>query len=202
MASELLHADDTPIRVLDRSRKDKGLGKGVKQGRIWTYVRDQRPWAVRTRRARSTTSRPTERANIPESTWPAAAVSFKPTPIPASRNYTSGGPMAPRSSVRQRAGRICAAISTTSGHPPDPKSRRRPWTGSASSTTSSARSPASPPRFGAPFGRRRASRWSRRSAPGPSASSRAFPARATLPRPSAMAWAGGTPSACSSTTGA
>jgi transposase len=45
MASDLLHADDTPIRVLDRSRKDKGLGKGIKQGRIWTYVRDQRPWA-------------------------------------------------------------------------------------------------------------------------------------------------------------
>ena len=43
MSSDLL--DDTPIRVLDRSRRDKGLGKGVKQGRIWTYVRDQRPWA-------------------------------------------------------------------------------------------------------------------------------------------------------------
>lgn len=45
MASDLLHCDDTPIRVLDRSRRDKGLGKGVKQGRIWAYVRDQRPWA-------------------------------------------------------------------------------------------------------------------------------------------------------------
>ncbi len=45
MASDLLHADDTPIRVLDRSKRDKGLGKGVKQGRIWAYVRDQRPWA-------------------------------------------------------------------------------------------------------------------------------------------------------------
>lgn len=45
MASDLLHADDTPIRVLDRSAKSKGLGKGVKQGRIWVYVRDQRPWA-------------------------------------------------------------------------------------------------------------------------------------------------------------
>ncbi|MEL6885312.1 MAG: IS66 family transposase [Pseudomonadota bacterium] len=45
MASDVLHADDTPIRVLDRSAKSKGLGKGVKQGRIWTYVRDQRPWA-------------------------------------------------------------------------------------------------------------------------------------------------------------
>jgi hypothetical protein len=45
MGSDLLHADDTPIRVLDRSRREKGLGKGVKQGRIWAYVRDQRPWA-------------------------------------------------------------------------------------------------------------------------------------------------------------
>ncbi len=45
MSSSILHADDTPIRVLDRSRRDKGLGKGVKKGRIWAYVRDQRPWA-------------------------------------------------------------------------------------------------------------------------------------------------------------
>ncbi len=45
MASDLLHADDTPIRVLDRSRRDRGLGKGVKKGRLWAYVRDQRPWA-------------------------------------------------------------------------------------------------------------------------------------------------------------
>lgn len=45
MASDLLHADDTSIRVLDRSLRDKGLGKGVKKGRIWAYVRDQRPWA-------------------------------------------------------------------------------------------------------------------------------------------------------------
>ena len=45
MGSDLLHADDTPIRVLDRSMRDKGPGKGVRQGRIWAYVRDQRPWA-------------------------------------------------------------------------------------------------------------------------------------------------------------
>ena len=45
MGSDLLHADDTPIRVLDRSLRDKGLGKGVRQGRVWAYVRDQRPWA-------------------------------------------------------------------------------------------------------------------------------------------------------------
>ena len=45
MGSDLLHADDTPIRVLDRSLRDKNLGKGVKKGRIWADVRDQRPWA-------------------------------------------------------------------------------------------------------------------------------------------------------------
>ena len=28
MASDLLHADDTPIRVLDKSLRDRGLGKG------------------------------------------------------------------------------------------------------------------------------------------------------------------------------
>ena len=45
MGSDLLHADDTPTRVLDRSLRDKGLGKGVRQGRVWAYVRNQRPWA-------------------------------------------------------------------------------------------------------------------------------------------------------------
>ncbi len=39
-----LHADDTPVRVLDQARRLEGLGKGVKEGRIWTYLRDDRPW--------------------------------------------------------------------------------------------------------------------------------------------------------------
>ncbi len=45
MASSVLHADDTPIRVLDRSSRNRALGKAVKQGRVWAYVRDQRPWS-------------------------------------------------------------------------------------------------------------------------------------------------------------
>jgi transposase len=49
MASDLLHADDTPIRVLDRSLRNPSvsgnLGKGVRKGRIWAYILDQRPWA-------------------------------------------------------------------------------------------------------------------------------------------------------------
>lgn len=48
-SSDRLHTDDTPIRVLDPARKAPGkerCGKerGVKEGRIWTYVRDDRPW--------------------------------------------------------------------------------------------------------------------------------------------------------------
>jgi len=38
MASEVLHGDDTPVPVLD-----PGRGK-TKTGRIWTYVRDERPY--------------------------------------------------------------------------------------------------------------------------------------------------------------
>jgi|TARA_R110002126_G_scaffold38489_2_gene114921 transposase len=41
IGSHLLQADDTPIKMLDLSRHDKRLGKGVKLGRIWTYVRDK-----------------------------------------------------------------------------------------------------------------------------------------------------------------
>lgn len=45
LGSDTLHADDTPIRVLDPEGRAKGIGKGVMQGRIWGYVCDQRPWA-------------------------------------------------------------------------------------------------------------------------------------------------------------
>ena len=44
LASDRLHADDTPVRVLDPSKRIDGIGKGVKEGRIRTYVRDDRSW--------------------------------------------------------------------------------------------------------------------------------------------------------------
>ncbi len=43
LSSDRLHADDTPIRVLDPKVKAAGKDRGVKEGRIWTYVRDDRP---------------------------------------------------------------------------------------------------------------------------------------------------------------
>jgi transposase len=45
MSADRLHADDTPIRVLDpRAPKTAGKTRAVKEGRIWVYVRDHRPW--------------------------------------------------------------------------------------------------------------------------------------------------------------
>ena len=45
-ASDRIHADDTPIRVLDpRKKRVEGLARGVKEGRVWVYVKDDRPWA-------------------------------------------------------------------------------------------------------------------------------------------------------------
>ena len=37
-------SNDTPVRVLDPSKRIDGIGKGVKEGRIWAYVRYDRPW--------------------------------------------------------------------------------------------------------------------------------------------------------------
>ena len=46
VASDRIHADDTPIPVLDpRKKRVEGLARGVKEGRIRVYVKDDRPWA-------------------------------------------------------------------------------------------------------------------------------------------------------------
>ncbi|MBS1168240.1 MAG: transposase [Proteobacteria bacterium] len=46
MQADRLHGDDTPIQVLDHGRRklDPAL-RGAKEGRIWVYVRDDRPFA-------------------------------------------------------------------------------------------------------------------------------------------------------------
>jgi hypothetical protein len=49
MRSDRLHADDTPVQVLaPKVRQSQGQSHGkaraIKEGRIWTYVRDDRPW--------------------------------------------------------------------------------------------------------------------------------------------------------------
>jgi len=45
MRADRLHVDDTPIKVLDLLRRTTDpMVRGVKEGRIWVYVRDDRPW--------------------------------------------------------------------------------------------------------------------------------------------------------------
>jgi transposase len=45
MRADRLHVDDTLIKVLDPSRRTADpMVRGVKEGRIWVYVRDDRPW--------------------------------------------------------------------------------------------------------------------------------------------------------------
>src|SRR5665213_3305805 len=45
MRADRLHVDDTPIKVLDLSRRTADpMTRAVKEGRIWVYVRDDRPW--------------------------------------------------------------------------------------------------------------------------------------------------------------
>ncbi|MFT5340941.1 MAG: transposase [Paracoccaceae bacterium] len=129
MASDLLHCDGTPIRVLDRSRRDKGLGKGVKQGRIWAYVRDQRPWAGTAPPGAVYYFAPTGRVNMSDSTCRTAAAPCKRTPTLASTNSMKRGWMAAASSARLLAARICVATSITSGLRTNRRSPVRPSTG-------------------------------------------------------------------------
>jgi len=45
MRADRLHVDDTPIKVLDLSRRTADpMTRAVKEGRIWVYVRDDRSW--------------------------------------------------------------------------------------------------------------------------------------------------------------
>ncbi len=74
-----LHADDTPVPVLD-----PGKGK-TKTGRLWTVVRDERPFSARRRRPPlSIAIRPTARPSTRARCSPAVAASCMPTAMRAS----------------------------------------------------------------------------------------------------------------------
>ena len=122
MASDRLHADDTAVRVLDPSKRVGGIGKGIKEGRIWTYIRDDRPWgsAAPPGRCLLLVGRP-PRANVRSATWQGSAASCKPMPIPASRRFITLMHPANPASARSTAGRICVATSSTPTPPPNPK---------------------------------------------------------------------------------
>ena len=62
LKADKIHGDDTPIRALG------GKGKKARDGRLWVYVRDDRPPSARTRRRRrcGSNTRPTARASTPQ----------------------------------------------------------------------------------------------------------------------------------------
>ena len=72
LAAERIHADDTTVPVLAK--------KKTKTGRLWVYLRDDRPFGGRTRPPPSSNIRLRATANIRASTLPAGLVSCRPTP--------------------------------------------------------------------------------------------------------------------------
>ena len=119
LSSELLHADDNPIRVLGRSKRDKGLGNGVKQGRLWAYVRDQRPMGL------SIGSHPTGKKSTFWAIWPMPASFCKQMATRAMPSSTSPNPTVHRVCVRLPAGRTYGETSMTSGPQPSLRSHAR-----------------------------------------------------------------------------
>jgi hypothetical protein len=82
-AADVVHADDTPLRVLA-----PGLGK-TKTGQLWTYVRDERPAAGEVRRRSGLPIAPIARASIRSDISQTSAASCKPTAMRASRRSTT-----------------------------------------------------------------------------------------------------------------
>ena len=62
-AAERIHADDTTVPVLAKGK--------TRTGRLWTYVRDDRPFGGPARRRRCSSIRAIAAASIPSSIWPA-----------------------------------------------------------------------------------------------------------------------------------
>jgi transposase len=60
-AAERIHADDTPVKVLAKGK--------CRTGRLWDYVRDDRPFGGRVRRRWRSSTRPTARAAIRTNIW-------------------------------------------------------------------------------------------------------------------------------------
>ena len=201
MASDLLHADDTPIRVLDRSRRDRGLGKGVKKGRIWAYVRDQRPWAGTAPPGAAYRFAPDWKESTSARTWPRPAASSRRTAIRAIQASTT---RAPTATARFREAACWAHLR---------RDFHDVWTGTRSEIAREALDrigalydiereiTGSPPKMRLPRGKPQ--RAQGRGLPGLGGTpADAPPARATWPRPSATRSAAGPPSASSSRTAA
>jgi transposase len=91
MHSDRLHADDTPIRVLDPAvRQTRGKAKAVKEGRLWVSTSvTTGHGAAPIRRRPPTTSRPTAGASTRSAISPGSPASCRRTPMAGSPSCTS-----------------------------------------------------------------------------------------------------------------
>ncbi len=98
-----LHGDDTTVPVLAKGKTDTG--------RLWTYVRDDRPHGGRRHRQPCSTIRATDAPNIRPGIWKDMQASCRPTPMPATMRCSgASGCLHPYSG--RCAGRTHAASSS------------------------------------------------------------------------------------------
>jgi len=168
MASNLLHApshglranheramDDTQIRVLDRSLRDKGLGKGVKKGRPGPMSETSDLGREPHRPAQSRHSHQIGRKNTSIAICPGPAASCRLMDTRAMPSSMIRKPMGRPVCRRRRARPICDETSMTNGARPNPRLPVRHPTASPRSVTSSGRSTAVPPMCALPPARSR-----------------------------------------------
>ena len=97
MSGHKLHADDTPVPVLA-----PGTGK-TKLGRLWTYVRDDRPGGAVTTPAVWFAYSPVRRGEHPHRIWQLFTALYKPTVTLASTGSTIAAVFAQRAYAHCRS---------------------------------------------------------------------------------------------------
>src|SRR3546814_8108659 len=80
LAAERLHGDDTTVPVLAKTKTDTG--------RIWTYVRDDRPFGGPAPPAAIFHYSRDRRGEHPVDICAVGEVSFRPMPMPATMRYS------------------------------------------------------------------------------------------------------------------
>lgn len=123
-----LHADDVPVPVLE-----PGRGK-TKTGRLWTYVRDDRPRVVLLRRQSGSRIHPIARASIRRSIWQSTKAFCRPMAMRASTSS-----MKRTASWKPHAGRTRGGNSMTCFRRIARRLRKRRWSASLSCMPSRVR---------------------------------------------------------------
>ena len=136
LAAERLHVDDTTVKVLAKIK--------TRTGRLWVYVRDDRPFGGQGPPAALYDYSPSRHGEYPRKVLAAWSGSCRPTRSQATTPSTPRAASRRRSS-KPRAGRTGGATSSTWRSSPRRRSRSRSCAASTSCSPSSAKSTASRP---------------------------------------------------------